>query len=266
MNNKNFVKPKVYLIGESSLDLNSLTSYLKDTDQIEFLQDIQDAKNQGLSDGEIICSFYAKLCYASLSLKKNKNITKIRGIYDNLIGTVDSGHGSIFAHTQLNFIVTNCSRVFTHEQVRHGIGTAYSQTSGRYVRNDELNVVIDPILEPAYDLIEEARQYLENWYKKAEDKMNLNNEKSFDKKKKITSALRRLMPNGQSNELGFSLNLRALRHIIELRTSRHAEWEIREIYNQVFQLTKSKYPAIFADVKGEMIDGLLEISFSNKKI
>lgn len=266
MNNKNFVKPKVYLIGESSLDLNSLTSYLKDTDQTEFLQDIQEAKNQGLSDGEIICSFYAKLCYASLSLKKNKNITKIRGIYDNLIGTVDSGHGSIFAHTQLNFIVTNCSRVFTHEQVRHGIGTAYSQTSGRYVRNDELNVVIDPILEPAYDLIEEARQYLENWYKKAEDKMNLNNEKSFDKKKKITSALRRLMPNGQSNELGFSLNLRALRHIIELRTSRHAEWEIREIYNQVFQLTKSKYPAIFADVKGEMIDGLLEISFSNKKI
>jgi thymidylate synthase (FAD) len=264
--NKHFVLPKVYFIGATALDITALTSYLKDTDQFEFLQEIEYARKQGLSDGEIICSFYAKLCYSSLSLKKNKNLTKIRGIYENILGTIDSGHGSVFAHTQLNFVVTNCSRIFTHEQVRHGIGTAYSQTSGRYVRSDSLDIVIDPILEPAYDLVEEARQYLESWYKKVESRFDLDNQKSFDKKKKITSAIRRLMPNGQSNELGFSLNLRALRHILELRTSRHAEWEIRYIYNEIFQLVKSKYPAIFSDFKAETVDGLLEISFSNKKI
>jgi thymidylate synthase (FAD) len=263
---KNFVKPKTYFIGATALDINSLTEYLTDTDQLCFLEEIEKAKEEGISDGEILCSFYAKLCYASLSLGKNKNITKIRAIADNILGTVDSGHGSVFEHAQLNFVVRDCSRVYTHEQVRHRVGTAYSQTSGRYVRNDKLNVVIDPILEPAYDLVEEARDYLEKWYKRVEERLDIANEKSFGRKKKLTSAMRRMLPNGQANELGFSLNLRSLRHLIELRTSEHAEWEIRLIFNQVYELVKKKYPAMFMDAKTELKENLLEITFKNKKI
>lgn len=237
-----------------------------DTDQEVFLEEIEQAEKEGLSGGEILCSFYAKLCYASLSLGKNKNITKIRAIRDNIGATIESGHGSVFEHCNLNFVVRNCSRVYTHEQVRHRVGTAYSQTSGRYVRNDHLNVVIDPILEPAYDLIEEARVYIEAWYKRMEERLKINDEKAFSKKKKLTSAMRRMLPNGQANELGFSLNLRSLRHLIELRTSEHAEWEIRAIYNQVYALVGDKYPTIFADARTETKDGLLEITFKNKKI
>lgn len=263
---KNFVNPKTYLIGYTSIDLDGLKSYLNDTDQNVFLDEINQAKQEGLSDGEVLCSFYAKLCYASLSLGKNKNISKIRAIRDNILGTVESGHGSVFEHAQLNFVVKDCSRVYTHEQVRHRVGSAYSQTSGRYVRTDKLNVVIDPILEPAYDLVEEARNYLEDWYKKMESRLNIANEKSFDRKKKLTSAMRRMMPNGQANELGFSLNLRSLRHLIELRTSRHAEWEIRLIYNQIYDLIEQKFPAIMSDASFQFIDNLNEIIFKNKKI
>ena len=263
---KHFVQPKTYLVGYTTINLEGLTEYLTDTNQDEFLQEVLAAKQEGLSDGEILCSFYAKLCYASLCLGKNKNISKIRAIRDNIIGTVDSGHGSVFEHAQLNFVVKDCSRIYTHEQVRHRVGSAYSQTSGRYVRNDKLNVIIDPILEPAYDLIEEARDYLEKWYKQVEDRLKIGEEKSFDRKKKLTSAMRRMLPNGQANELGFSLNLRSLRHLIELRTSKHAEWEIRLIYNQVFDLVKEKYPAILLDSKVELVDGLSEITFKNKKI
>ena len=265
-NFKHFVKPQVYFLGATAYNIDELTRYLVDSGNEEFLNDINEAKENGLSDGEILCSFYAKLCYASLSLGKNKNISKIRDIYDNLLGTIESGHGSVFAHAQLNFVARNVSRIETHEHVRHGIGTAYSQTSGRYVRNENLDIVVDPILAPIYEEVEEARFYLENWYKKVEEKIGLKDERSFNKKKKITSALRRLMPNGQSNELGFSVNLRALRHIIELRTSRHAEWEIREVFNQVYRLIKDKYPAIFEDATTVEVDGLLEIEFKNKKI
>ena len=264
--NKNFVQPKTYLVGFTSANIGGLTEYLQDTDQAVFLEEIEQAKSEGLSDGEVLCSFYAKLCYASLSLGKNKNISKIRAIRDNIIGTIESGHGSVFEHCQLNFLVKDCSRVYTHEMVRHRVGSAYSQTSGRYVRNDTLNVVIDPILEPAYDLVEEAREYLEKWYKKVEARLDIQNEKSFAKKKKLTSAMRRMLPNGQANELGFSLNLRSLRHLIELRTSRHAEWEIRVIFNQVYDLVKEKYPAMFLDAQTETVDGLVEITFKNKKI
>lgn len=261
-----FKFPKVYFIGYTDVDIETLKQYLKDTDQEEFLQEIEEAQKQGLNNGEILCSFYAKACYASLTTKKNKNITKIRAIEDNIKGILESGHGSVIEHVQLNFMITNCSRVFTHEICRHRVGTAFSQTSGRYVRSDILNVVIDPILEPAYDLFEEARQYLEIWYKRVENRLNVNNVKDFSTKKKLTSAMRRMLPNGQANEMGVSLNLRSLRHTIEMRTSRHAEWEIRHIFNQIYKLVKDKYPVMFSDVTEEIVEDLLEIKFKNKKI
>jgi len=261
-----FVLPKAYFIGHTTLNISQLTAYLHDTEQNSFANDIAEALNGGADPGEILCSFYAKMCYASLTTNKNKNISKTRSIKDNIEAILNSGHGSVIEHCQLNFIVTNCSRVFTHELVRHRIGTAFSQTSGRYVRNDKLNVVIDPILEPAYDLVEECRDYLEKWYKKLEERLGVNDIKDFDKKKKLTSAMRRMLPNGQANEIGVSLNLRALRHTIEMRTGRHAEWEIRYVFNQIYKIVKDKYKLMFFDAQEELIDGLLEIRFKNKKV
>ena len=261
-----FVFPRVYLIGCTGVDLIALKKYLQDTEQIEFLEEIEAARIEGLNDGEILCSFYAKACYASLTNKKNKNITKTRAIADNIKSILDSGHGSVIEHVQLNFMITNCSRVFTHELVRHRVGVAFSQTSGRYVRSDVLNVVIDPILEPAYDLFEEARLYLEGWYGRVQERLKMDNIKDFTTKKKLTSAMRRMLPNGQSNEMGVSLNLRSLRHTIEMRTSEHAEWEIRYIFNQIYKLVKGKYPVMFFDATEEDKNGLLEIRFRNRKV
>jgi thymidylate synthase (FAD) len=260
------VLPKTYLTGYTSLNREGIVSYLADTGQDDFVSEIDAAYKEGLSDGEVLCSFYAKLCYASLVLGKNNNITKTRAIYDNILATVDSGHGSVFEHCQLNFVVTNCSRVFTHELVRHRVGSAFSQTSGRYVRTDSISFVHDPILDVAREEIEETLRFIEQQYKKIEEKIGIKDMKDFGRKKKITSAMRRILPNGQGNEIGFSLNLRSLRHLITLRTSRHAEWEIRVIFNQVYDLISAKYPAIFADAKTEVIDGLREITFKNVKI
>lgn len=261
-----FKLPKTYLVGYTNVDLNALKEYLADTDQNEFLEEIEEAQTQGLNAGEILCSFYAKACYASLTTKKNKNITRTRAIEDNIKGILDSGHGSVIEHVQLNFMVTNCSRVFTHELVRHRVGTAFSQTSGRYVRTDQLNVVIDPILSPAYDLFEEARDYLEKWYKRVEERLQIDQVKDFGTKKKMTSAMRRLLPNGQANEIGFSVNLRSLRHTLEMRTSRHAEWEIRVVFNQIYDLVKAKYPVMFSDAIEEVVEGMTEVRFKNRKV
>jgi thymidylate synthase (FAD) len=260
------VKPKTYWIGSTSLHEGALAEYLTDTDQLDFAKEVEQARKEGLSDGEILCSFFAKACYAALTTEKNKNISRVRGIYDNIIGTIKSGHGSVFEHCQLNFMVTNCSRVFTHELVRHRVGTAFSQTSGRYVRTDSLNMVYDPILDPAKDEIKETLELLEQQYQKIQAAMDIDNVKSFDVKKKITSAMRRVLPNGQANEIGFSVNLRSLRHTITMRTSAHAEWEIRLIFNQIFELVKEKYPAIFADAIIEEVDGLNQITFESASI
>ena len=233
----------------------------------QFWEAIQQAKGEGLSDGEVLVSYYAKLCYSALTTKKNENISQVRNIHDNLIGTIKSGHGSVFEHCYLNFTVTNCSRVFTHELVRHRVGTSFSQTSGRYVRADRLDLVIDPILTPIASEVVALQSILEAWYADAAEKLGLTADGlPFDVKKKMTSALRRLLPNGQANEIGFGVNLRSLRNLIVLRTSRHAEWEIRLIFNQIADLVRAAYPALFEDESSVIVDGLPEITFSTDKL
>lgn len=513
------VLPKTYLIGSTSVDLNNLIEYLTDTNQLEFLESWKQAKEEGLSDTECLISFYAKLCYKSLVLGQNKNVTKIRDIADNIQSIINTGHGSVLEHVYLNFVITNCSRIFTHELVRHRVGTSFcltgdtnirfvntsgklkdiklqdlytrwstgrshqksiteskytqkrisnmklrvydetnnqfvfgnikniidtgiqpvyqitlnngtqikctknhkiltsngwktinsglkttdfvatngmtyagtgqyrsrdylltcknkkmsiqdianechvsystirkwlkqhklqydhllnlfssnhipwnkgkkgykiklskngkqklinngkrkigpknpnklranfikidkiefigyektydievndphhnfianniivhnSQTSGRYVSIDKLDLVVDPILSPVATEINELQldleQRLQQLRKKLIDDTNIID---FTTKKKITSAIRRLAPNGQSNEIGFGCNIRAVRHLIQLRTSRHAEWEIRLIFNQIANIVQQKWPLLLYGGKVEIIDDMNE--------
>lgn len=253
-----FVEPKTFLVGVTGI-LDGLKEYLEYSSNHEFLDNITQAKEEGLSDGEILCSFYAKLCYKSLTLGQNANVTKIRDIESNLIGCFDSGHGSVFEHCNLNFITTDCSRVFTHELVRHRVGTAYSQTSGRYVAMSDINFVTDPILAPVEDDIKEIVEFIE---KKAIDirlKLNVDGQ-DFATKKKLTSAIRRIAPNGQSNEIGWSMNIRSLRHVLQLRVSPHAEWEINKVFSDVFDIVKRKYPLMLYKLEKTQLDnGLFEV-------
>ena len=185
-----FVTPKTFLIGCPAIIEDGLREYLVYSGNEDFWTSIEEARKIGLSDGEILCSFYAKLCYKSLTLGKNANVTRIRDISDNLESVIDVKHGSVFEHCNINFVVTNCSRIYTHEQVRHRVGVAYSQTSGRYVALDKIDVVFDPILEPVRSDCEEIVDFLEKKLVPMRSKL-IKDDDDFTTKKKITSALRR---------------------------------------------------------------------------
>lgn len=270
--------PKVYLMGLTQIDWDGLKEYLRDSGNEEFIESIEQAQAENCSQAEILCSFYAKLCYKSLKLGENKNLTRVRDIKSNFEGVIDSGHGSVLEHIQFNFVIRDCSRVFTHELVRHRVGTAFSQTSGRYVALDEIDIVLPPELENVYfDQAPEigGKPIKETW-SVADDMRLLSDEiavraglwrdmlikpgMSFADKKRLTSAMRRLAPNGQTNEIGFSVNLRSLRHILVLRTSRHAEWEIRYVFDQVYKIFKNRFTNLLYGLKIEEVEGLVEIT------
>ena len=252
-----FKTPKTYLIGYIEVDESELLKYLSYTGQVDFMESIKAAEKEDISYGEILCSFYAKLCYKSLVLGKNDNVSRIRDIKGNIEHTVEVGHGSVFEHFNLNFVTTDCSRVFTHELVRHRVGTAFSQTSGRYVALDSIDLVLDPILEPVRDIVADVVRYIEDAAKKMREKLDVDNQK-MTMKKKLTSAIRRIAPNGQTNEIGWSCNIRSLRHLILMRTNRAAEWEIRTVFNQVANIIKDKFPLMLHGMKFEEVDGLNE--------
>ncbi|HEY4474712.1 MAG TPA: FAD-dependent thymidylate synthase [Candidatus Paceibacterota bacterium] len=255
-----FVEPKVYWVGYQKINEAEVRRYLKDSGNECFLESMEAARKVGLTDAEILCSMFAKLCYKSLTLGHNENISKVRDIEDNLRNCFDVGHGSVFEHVSFNFIIADCSRVFTHELVRHRAGTAFSQNSGRFIRLDEIDIVFDPILGPIRSLCEEKQLSDEVWYKRAVEAIGLKDIKNFSQKKKITSALRRFAPNGQSNEIGFSVNLRSLRHTVMMRTGRHAEWEIRKVFEQIYLLLKDVYPTIFHGAKEKVVEGIIEVT------
>jgi thymidylate synthase (FAD) len=254
------VKPKVYLIGYTTMDAIGMRDYLRESGNEDFHGVMDKAFSQGVQWGEILCSFYAKLCYRSLTLGHNKNLAWTRDIPANIKACFDQGHGSVFEHCTLNFVVRNCSRVYEVELVRHRAGTAFSVESGRYVRGDNFDFVFDPILEPVKDEIEELQAIIEERYQLLIQRLGLDQITDITHKKRLTSALRRILPEGKAKDVGFSVNIRALRHIVQIRTSRHAEWEIREVFGQVYRLAKAKFPLLFYGAKEEEHDGLVEVS------
>lgn len=293
------VSPKVYLLGYTAPDYREIRRYLYDTDQVDFLDELNAAQEQDIPAGLALCSMYAKLCYKSLVSGKNANVTRTRGIADNLANCFDVGHLSVFEHCSLNFLASDVSRILTHELVRHRVGAAYSQTSGRYCRLDSIDLVWDEILDPVKELfarhVRDAERVVymaecrlglrkpnpaqpnglpEAWFEAlecvvrgvltgaqaAEFQWVPDDSFNFERRKKITSAIRRIVPNGQANEIGFTLNVRSLRHVVQVRTARHAEREIRDVFAQVYRLTNEKFPGVFHGAKEEVVDGLVEVS------
>jgi thymidylate synthase (FAD) len=238
-----FVKPQVFLIGETEVNAVGLCDYLKAIGAPDWDTDAP-------SDGEVLAEVYGRLCYRSFGVGLNKNVTKVREGNGTYLANINkSGHGAVLEHSTVNFIFHNVSRVFTHELVRHRVGVAISQESMRYVRLDSLKQYDDPLFTAAAKtMFDAACGYLENMIVELERHYDIDNQKTFNIKKKITSLLRRIAPDGMLTTIGWTANFRTLRHIIPLRTSVHAETEIREVFDTVAKICANKYPNAFGDL------------------
>ena len=219
------------------------------------------------SDGEYLPEFMGRMCYRSFAPGLNANVTKVRQGNDKYLANIlRSGHGSVLEHVCTNWVFSSVSRVFTHELVRHRVGTAISQESLRYVRLDDLDYYVPQCFlenEQALGTWNVVMCFLEEKQKELAEIFNLDGMKNFTKKKEITSAMRRLAPIGLATTIGWSANLRTLRTVIEQRTSAHAEEEIRLVFQEVARICQREWPNVFQDMaftdNGEAV-------FENKKI
>jgi len=151
------------------------------------------------------------------------------------------------------------SRVVTHELVRHRAGTAISQESLRFVRLEELSVYAPTQIresEEGMEVFVRTIEQLEELQRTLAEIYGIEDEQEFDAKKKLTSAFRRVAPIGVATTIGWSCNIRALRHVVEMRTDPHAEEEIRLLFGKVFDLVRERYPNLFGDYEVETVDGL----------
>ncbi len=259
------IVPKVFHVAETRALRKGLQEFL-DTIGVPVW------KTDALSDSEMLVEVAGKLCYMSFSTELNKNLTRA-GTRDNeqyiQESIVVQKHGSVLEHVSASFILYNVSRVLTHELVRHRVGTAYSQVSGRYVRTDSINMFFPTILSKYDDmkgLWLRALDSMEGWIREMEEMTAISEMKDFNLKKKLTSAFRRLIGNGQANHIFFTANHRALRHIIQLRTHESAEEEIRLVFGLVFSQLQTAYPAIYKDATVTFIDDIPKVVFASEKV
>ncbi len=161
----------------------------------------------------------------------------------------------------------------THELVRHRAGTAFAQESLRYVRLTDLNMYFPEIFSAfgtdkesaALKLAHEYMVYSENTQKALAEIFKDELDGNFHVKKKLTSAFRRFAPIGLATGIIFTANIRALRHLIEMRTDDSAEEEIRLIFGQVADIAKEKMPYLFDDYKETEVDGFTKYETEYRK-
>lgn len=155
----------------------------------------------------------ASICYDS---DPKNPLGLVKHLYRN-------GHHSVFEHIYFTFKIEGISRACSHQLVRHR-HCSFTQRSQRYCSEDGFKVILPPSIEKNYSSecdydhivrdIDEAYAELQN--------NGIPNEDA-----------RYVLPNACETSLYLSCNLRELIHMSNERLCRRAQWEIRELVQQM---------------------------------
>ena len=157
---------------------------------------------------------------------------------------VESGHESVIEHASATFRISGISRALTHQLVRHRIGFSYSQESQRYVNAENFDYVMP-------DMPESMRK-AEAIAMKVDFFIVMNVIKNLYTKL-IAQGIpkedaRYILPNAVTTEIVVTANFRALRNFFKLRCDKKAQWEIRELANEMLKICKTKVKYVFDDM------------------
>lgn len=263
------VEPKVFLIGETRIIEDELQLYLDHLGISEWNSD-------AVTDAERLIEIMGRLCYRSFRPGLNPNVVKIRAHNDEYLANIlRVRHGSVIEHPMINFIFADVSRVFTHELVRHRVGTAISQESLRFVRLETLKFWVPTCFSEYPDpakrellmrRVVEVIEYLEKFQLELAELLELDKMTNFHSKKKFTSAMRRFAPEGLATTIGWSANPRTIRNCIEMRTDPGSEEEIRLGFGKLAKRVIERYGSLFGDYTLEIADGLPWYKTENRKV
>ena len=181
----------------------------------------------------------AKLCGEAAAVCTNsKNPEK------SLCHAVESGHESVLEHAVFTFKVEGLSRAALAQLTRHRLAS-FDVESQRYVRIRGIDLVIpESIRRSEFNV--EAGSLLE-------DVMNLY-QRMVDCGIPAEDA-RYVTPQAVPTRLIMTMNARELRHFFRLRCCNRAQWEIREMADEMLKLCRNEAPGLFLDAGSGCVSG-----------
>lgn len=150
---------------------------------------------------------------------------------------IKKGHLSVLEHSYATFRISGGSRAFTHQLVRHRL-CAYTQQSQRYVNEHKFNYIEPEAIKnekEAHLLFTDFMNMAKEVYVKLQ-RLGIRNEDA-----------RFVLPNAVESEIVVTANFREWRHIVELRGSHGAQWEIRRVAIEILKILKKHAPTVFDD-------------------
>ena len=187
--------------------------------------------------GEALIEYAGRVCHRSGVGGTGTFIKKL----------IAMGHESVLEHASATFEVSGISRACSHQIVRHRL-CSFSQESQRYVEMEGdvcLFVVPGKIAENTAALTVYG-DFL-GWCKMAYKKLR---EAGIPKED-----ARFVLPNATHTRLIWTANLREWRHIIKVRCSKAAQWEIRGVCKAILWELERVFPNVFDDLCSTFIDG-----------
>ncbi len=145
---------------------------------------------------------------------------------------------ALMDHVVYMFEIEDCSRVTTHQLVRHR-AVSYDQESQRFSAATREGVVTPPSIqsnEGAYKAYDEALKSVYASYER------------------IVAAgvpkedARYVLPSAIKTKLVMTLNARSLMHMVWQRTALQAQWEIRELATSLQGLAKEATPELWTKI------------------
>lgn len=209
---------------------------------------------------EKVVAASAKLCYSPVGVDALLEEMDDKSSEKFLSKLMELGHESPLEHVSFTFAIEGVSRVLTHQLVRHRIAS-YSQQSQRYVKLEAFEYIVppaiqnNPIAKAMFDkaMADDQKVYNEiadilekDYYNEfISEGMSERKAKSQAEKKAVEDA-RFVFPNACESKIVVTMNARSLINFFNHRCCNRAQWEIRNMANEMLKVVRKKAPSIFS--------------------
>jgi thymidylate synthase (FAD) len=211
-------------------------------------------------DPQKIVAAAAKMCYSNSgaeNILNNLDDDKTSNFLDFLLSL---GHESPLEHITFTFAIEGISRALLAQLTRHRMAS-YSVKSQRYVNEAGFTYITPPEIEKneaAKELYIKTMQHIENSYNQLSDILFEQHKQNMDEKKAKKMAIedaRFVLPNACETKLIMTFNARSLLNFFSERCCTRAQWEIREMANEILSLVKEVAPIIFKNAGPKCVRG-----------
>jgi thymidylate synthase (FAD) len=139
--------------------------------------------------------------------------------------------GSSWEFVDYTFLITDVTRAFTHQLVRHRVGVAFAQQAQRVGTQEDFGYMLPKELDDQQEL----------WYHETMAMLNYRYKKLVNGGVRAQDA-RGVLPTNIHTNILFKVNLRALSDMLTVRLCLRAQGEFREVAKKMKECVESVHP------------------------